>query len=36
MALPGVQALMPAWLRTHPPADVELRALARKDGGGGA
>ncbi|MFK0296588.1 hypothetical protein ACIQU6_39805 [Streptomyces sp. NPDC090442] len=36
MALPGVQALLPGWLRADLPADVELRALARKDGGGGA
>ncbi|MFK0296712.1 hypothetical protein ACIQU6_40430 [Streptomyces sp. NPDC090442] len=36
MALPGVQALLPGWLRTNPPADVEPRALARKDGGGSA
>ncbi|GAU67697.1 hypothetical protein SSP35_05_02640 [Streptomyces sp. NBRC 110611] len=36
MALPGVQALMPAWLRTHPPADAELRALTRKNDRGGA
>ncbi|WP_370420318.1 hypothetical protein AB8O64_19700 [Streptomyces sp. QH1-20] len=34
MALPGVQALMPSWLRTEPSRDDELRALDRTDGGG--
>lgn len=33
MALPGVQALMPGWLRTVPSRDAELRALDRtRDG----
>ncbi|PSJ29837.1 hypothetical protein B7P34_04825 [Streptosporangium nondiastaticum] len=33
MALPGVQALMPGWLRTAPDRDAELRALNRpRDG----
>ncbi|GHG76378.1 hypothetical protein [Streptomyces griseocarneus] len=37
MAVPGVQALLPAWLRTGRPAppgsDAELVALARDDRG---
>ncbi|MEU2790600.1 hypothetical protein [Streptomyces sp. NPDC007100] len=28
MALPGVQALLPAWLRTEPPGDEHWRRLA--------
>lgn len=34
MALPGVQALMPSWLRTEPSRDDELRRLDRAGGGG--
>ncbi|MFE1770258.1 hypothetical protein [Streptomyces sp. NPDC059008] len=34
MALPGVQAVMPGWLRSEPRPDDELRALAKGDGGG--
>ncbi|MBB5121151.1 hypothetical protein AF335_01880 [Streptomyces eurocidicus] len=34
MALPGVQALMPRWLRTGPDRDDELRRLDRTGGGG--
>ncbi|MEV0413965.1 hypothetical protein AB0I68_24930 [Streptomyces sp. NPDC050448] len=33
MALPVVEALLPAWLRTVPSADAELLALDRKSGG---
>lgn len=33
MALPGVQALMPGWLRTDPGRDDELRTLDRPGGG---
>ncbi|MCM2420312.1 hypothetical protein [Streptomyces sp. RKAG293] len=32
MALPGVQALMPAWLRTAPDRDESLLPLFRKGG----
>ncbi|MFD7103122.1 hypothetical protein [Streptomyces celluloflavus] len=35
MALPGVQALMPGWLRTAPHPDDELHALDPRRGGGG-
>ncbi|MFD7106081.1 hypothetical protein [Streptomyces celluloflavus] len=33
MALPGVQALMPGWLRTAPHPDDDLHALDRRRGG---
>ncbi|MET9601084.1 hypothetical protein [Streptomyces sp. NPDC006459] len=32
MALPVVEALLPAWLRTGPDRDAELLALKRPDG----
>ncbi|CAL9296894.1 hypothetical protein [Streptomyces sp. SudanB25_2051] len=31
MSLPGVQALLPAWLRAEPTADDRLLALSRKE-----
>ncbi|TBO59206.1 hypothetical protein EYS09_13240 [Streptomyces kasugaensis] len=35
MTLPGVQALMPGWLRTAPHSDDELHALDPRHGGEG-